>query len=79
VGGAPLSTGGVEDGSLGPTAHAEAHIPGALYTDLATDLADEIIPGKTGRRPLPDFQIWRKTLSRWRVTPNTQVFVRPAA
>ena len=40
----------LDDETSGRRAHAEAHIPGALYADLATDLAGEIIPGKTGRR-----------------------------
>jgi len=69
----------LDDEAWGRRAHAEAHIPGTLYADLATDLAGEIIPGKTGRRPLPEFQIWRKTLSRWGVTPSTQVVVYDSA
>ena len=35
----------LDDEAWGRRAHAEAHIPGALYADLATDLAGEIIPG----------------------------------
>ncbi len=69
----------LDDEGWGRRAYAEAHIPGALYADLATDLAGEIIPGKTGRRPLPDFESWRKTLSRWGVSPSTQVVVYNSA
>jgi thiosulfate/3-mercaptopyruvate sulfurtransferase len=61
------------DESWGRTSYAESHIPGALYADLATDLAGEIVAGKTGRRPLPPFASWLETLSRWGVTPRTQV------
>jgi thiosulfate/3-mercaptopyruvate sulfurtransferase len=69
----------LDDEVWGRREHAETHIPGALYADLATDLAGEIIPGKTGRRPLPDFQTWRKTLSHWGVNPNTQLVVYDSA
>lgn len=32
---------------------AEAHVPGAQYVDLERDLSGEVIPGVTGRHPLP--------------------------
>lgn len=69
----------LDDEAWGRSAHAEAHIPGALYADLATDLAGAIVPGKTGRRPLPEFDVWRNTLSRWGVRPDTQVVVYDSA
>lgn len=67
------------DETWGQRVHAESHIPGALYANLATDLAGEIAPGRTGRRPLPAFASWRATLSRWGVTPRTQVVVYDAS
>jgi thiosulfate/3-mercaptopyruvate sulfurtransferase len=69
----------LDDDSWGRRAYEVAHIPGALYANLATDLAGEIVPHKTGRRPLPSFAAWRATLSRWGVTPRTQLVVYDAA
>jgi thiosulfate/3-mercaptopyruvate sulfurtransferase len=69
----------LDDEAWGRRVYEEAHIPGAHYANLATDLSGEIVPGKTGRRPLPPFEIWRDTLSRWGVAPQTQVVVYDSA
>lgn len=34
--------------------YLKAHIPGASYVHLQDDLSGTVIPGKTGRHPLPD-------------------------
>jgi len=34
--------------------YLKGHIPGARYADLNLDLSDPVIPGETGRHPLPD-------------------------
>lgn len=44
----------LEDSGYGRVAYANAHIPGALYMDLDKDLSAPVIPGETGRHPLPD-------------------------
>lgn len=41
------------DVDAGQRAYAEAHIPGAVYAHLDKHLSGTIIPGKTGRHPLP--------------------------
>ena len=61
------------DEEWGRREYERAHIPGALYADLATDLGGAVVHGKTGRRPLPPFELWRETLSHWGVGPQTQV------
>ncbi|MCQ4311842.1 sulfurtransferase [Pseudomonas stutzeri] len=43
----------LDDAGYGRHSYAEAHIPGARYADLESDLSGEIIPGVTGRHPLP--------------------------
>lgn len=63
----------LDDEDWGRRVHSESHIPGALFADLATDLSGPIVPGVTGRRPLPAFDVWSATLSRWGVTPETQI------
>src|SRR5690625_3168315 len=42
------------DVEAGQRAYAETHIPGAVYAHLDRDLSGTVIPGKTGRHPLPD-------------------------
>jgi thiosulfate/3-mercaptopyruvate sulfurtransferase len=44
----------LDDPEYGARAFAEGHIPGAFYLDLNQDLSSEIVPGVTGRHPLPD-------------------------
>jgi thiosulfate/3-mercaptopyruvate sulfurtransferase len=63
----------LDDEAWGRSAYNQAHIPGAHYADLGTDLSGEIIPGVTGRRPFPTVAVFTKTLSDWGITPDTQV------
>ncbi|HEY8946336.1 MAG TPA: sulfurtransferase [Polyangiaceae bacterium] len=42
------------DANAGERAYMEGHIPGAFYAHLERDLSAPIVPGKTGRHPLPD-------------------------
>ena len=41
------------DPGAGRAAYKLAHIPGAVYAHLDEDLSGPIVPGKTGRHPLP--------------------------
>ncbi|MBO1266898.1 sulfurtransferase [Arthrobacter cavernae] len=50
-----------------PNGHAhylEAHLPGAVYADLSTELADHAEPGR-GRHPLPSKQKFQESARRW--------------
>ncbi|HEY8540074.1 MAG TPA: sulfurtransferase [Steroidobacteraceae bacterium] len=58
--------------SAGEAAFAATHIPGAIYAHLDRDLAGPVTP-QTGRHPLPEPDVFAATLSRWGVTPTTQV------
>jgi thiosulfate/3-mercaptopyruvate sulfurtransferase len=49
------------------------HIPGALYLNLDQDLSGEIIPGITGRHPLPEVKVFAERLSGWGIDRSTQV------
>ena len=48
------------------------HIPGAGYVH-PDELSGQIIPGKTGRHPLPDPKVMATRLSAWGIGPKTQV------
>jgi thiosulfate/3-mercaptopyruvate sulfurtransferase len=63
--------------SAGENAFNAGHVPGATYAHLDRDLSSPITPA-TGRHPLPDPQVFAATLSRWGVTPGTQVIAYDA-
>lgn len=63
----------LDDAAAGRAAYRDAHISGAVYAHLDDDLSGPIIPGKTGRHPLPDIDKFAATLSGWGVDHNTQV------
>jgi thiosulfate/3-mercaptopyruvate sulfurtransferase len=50
-----------------------AHIQGALYAHLDEDLCGKIIPGKTGRHPLPPIEDLVNTFSKWGIDSQVQV------
>ncbi|HDN04526.1 MAG TPA: sulfurtransferase [Chloroflexi bacterium] len=53
--------------------YLESHIPGAIYIHLDRDLSGEILPGVTGRHPLPDSKTFAERLSGWGIDNSTQV------
>jgi thiosulfate/3-mercaptopyruvate sulfurtransferase len=55
--------------------YLQAHIPGAVYAHLERDLSGPIIPGKTGRHPLPTPEQAAKSFARLGVGDETQVVV----
>ncbi len=61
------------DTESGRRAYAQSHIPGAYYAHLDDDLSGSIIPGKTGRHPLPSVEAAAKLFSSWGIGPRTQV------
>ena len=66
------------DPAAGARAHAQGHIPGAVYASLDNDLSDLSKLG-LGRHPLPDAAAFSATLSRWGWTPDTPVVSYDAA
>lgn len=65
----------LNDTAKGRAAYLDAHIPGAVYAHLDDDLSGPIVPGTTGRHPLPEPEIFAARLSRWGIDQNTQVVV----
>src|SRR5699024_3129421 len=55
---------------------AAGHIPGAIYVDLDTELADHANTEPTaGRHPLPSAEQFQDTVRSWAVTDDTEVVV----
>ncbi len=57
----------------GPERHGAGHVPGAVYVDLETDLADP--PGPRGRHPLPDRTRFAEAMRRCGVRADGPVVV----
>ena len=59
----------------GRRAYLTAHIPGAIYAHLDEDLSGPIVPGATGRHPLPAMDDFVATVEGWGIDNQTQVVV----
>lgn len=59
----------------GQNEYLQSHIPGASYVHLDDDLSSQVIPGKTGRHPLPSIDAMAKRFSNWGINSDTQVIV----
>jgi thiosulfate/3-mercaptopyruvate sulfurtransferase len=55
------------------TDYLKAHIPGAVYAHLDRDLSAPIIPGKTGRHPLPSPEGAARRFGQMGIGPGMQV------
>ncbi len=53
--------------------YEQAHIPGAVYAHIDEDLSSPIVPGKTGRHPLPDVDTLIAKLGAWGIDSRVQV------
>jgi thiosulfate/3-mercaptopyruvate sulfurtransferase len=61
------------DPERGRRDYAQAHIPGAIYAHLNEDLSGPIMPGITGRHPLPPIDALASTFSQWGIEQRVQV------
>jgi thiosulfate/3-mercaptopyruvate sulfurtransferase len=57
----------------GEQEYEKSHLPGAVYAHLNRDLSGPIVPGVTGRHPLPSHEALVGALSRLGVGSTTQV------
>jgi thiosulfate/3-mercaptopyruvate sulfurtransferase len=63
------------DTDLGRKLYLSEHIPGAIYAHLDNDLSGYVVPGETGRHPLPTIAGIAALLGQWGIDNNTQVIV----
>ncbi len=61
------------DPAAGEGAYRAAHIPGAVYAHLDRDLSAPVVPGRSGRHPLPEAATLAATFGRLGIGPDTQV------
>lgn len=65
----------LNDPEQGRRDYLAAHIPGAVYAHMDKDLAGLVVPGQTGRHPLPPIDLFVHTLSHWGIDARVQVVV----
>ncbi|MEX2334679.1 MAG: sulfurtransferase, partial [Pseudohongiella sp.] len=65
----------LEDPAYGGEAYAASHVPGAVYLDLDQDLSSPIVPGVTGRHPLPDPNLFEARMREVGLRKSDQVIV----
>jgi thiosulfate/3-mercaptopyruvate sulfurtransferase len=63
----------LEQPDQGRSEFAAAHIPGARYLHLDEDLSSQVVPGETGRHPLPDPEQLAALLRRAGINQDTLV------
>lgn len=63
----------LNDTERGREEYLKSHIPGAVYAHLDQDLSGRVIPGRTGRHPLPSVEQMVRTFSRWGINEDVQV------
>lgn len=63
------------DPEHGRRAHAQAHVPGAVFVDMNRDLSLPHQPGRTGRHPLPARTDWQQRAGELGITPQSRVML----
>ena len=61
------------DSEQGRHEYLQTHIPGAVFLHLEKDLSAEVIPGTTGRHPLPTVEEATRVFSSCGIGPGIQV------
>lgn len=65
----------LQDVAAGRTAYAKGHLPGASFADLLDDLSGPIVPGQTGRHPLPLLETFTGKVRAWGIGATSRVVV----
>lgn len=65
----------LEDTDYGAQAYSESHLPGAVFLDLDHDLSSPIVPGVTGRHPLPDPNVFEARMREIGLRKSDRVLV----
>ncbi len=55
--------------------YLSSHLPGAVYAHLEEHLSGAVVPGKTGRHPLPTIDDFASLVAGWGINRGTQVVV----
>jgi thiosulfate/3-mercaptopyruvate sulfurtransferase len=65
----------LQDPEAGRRAYLQSHLSRAVFADLVEDLSGPVVPGVTGRHPLPPIEVFVEKLRAWGIGPSNQVVV----
>jgi thiosulfate/3-mercaptopyruvate sulfurtransferase len=65
----------LQNPEAGREQYRQGHLPGASFADLLQDLSGPILPGKTGRHPLPTIETFVARVRSWGIGSASQVVV----
>lgn len=65
----------LSDPEQGARLYGISHLPGATYAHLERDLSSSVVPGETGRHPLPDLSRFAEFLGRSGIGNDSDVVV----
>jgi thiosulfate/3-mercaptopyruvate sulfurtransferase len=65
----------LSDPEQGTRLYAISHLPGATYAHLERDLSSPVVPGETGRHPLPELSRFAEFLGRSGIGNDSDVVV----
>ena len=65
----------LQEPQAGHQAFVQGHLPRATFADLLHDLSGPIVPGQTGRHPLPAIEVFVEKLRGWGIGASNQVVV----
>jgi len=65
----------LQEPQAGHEAFLRGHLPRATFADLSHDLSSPVVPGQTGRHPLPDVDVFVEKLRAWGIGSSNQVVV----
>jgi thiosulfate/3-mercaptopyruvate sulfurtransferase len=65
----------LQNPAAGRELYDQQHLPGASFADLLEDLSGPIVPGVTGRHPLPPLDAFVSKLRAWGIGNASQVVV----
>jgi thiosulfate/3-mercaptopyruvate sulfurtransferase len=65
----------LQNSEAGREAYRQGHLPGASFADLLHDLSGPVVPGKTGRHPLPAIETFVARVRSWGIGQASQVVV----
>lgn len=63
----------LDDPGQGRRSYRQGHIPGARFADLEQDLSGPVVPGRTGRHPLPEPAELLARLHAWGVRDDSEL------
>lgn len=63
----------LDDTEKGRRDYQTDHIPGAIYAHLDEDLSAPVVPGESGRHPLPPVEEFAERLGSWGIDAEVQV------